>query len=317
MDKKLNTYFNIIADMPKFVLPYMSLLREKKKISTVIVQATELRAFLTQVGLKFDIYNIKDLSVQHLGLLDNEFFTEYFTPVSVNSRIIKESYLNMFYLYLMKERLLSYNPLWDYESPSPTTAPKEYLSHKELTETLAGIAAGLGLSEREASFAGKTQLRDMAVIALIYYANLSLSECAGVNLKDITIGEDLGESLIQIEETCDENNISDKRNLLYGWLLSSTPSNSNLYHAFHKTGTLMISDREIFLNENLCAILLAYISELDNFEDGPLFYSLRRSRLSERTIEHMVGKHFTRYAHKHVTTYTLSTSYKTKEEQDV
>jgi len=59
MDKKLNTYFNIIADMPKFVLPYMSLLREKKKISTVIVQATELRAFLTQVGLKFDIYNIQ------------------------------------------------------------------------------------------------------------------------------------------------------------------------------------------------------------------------------------------------------------------
>ena len=123
--------------------------------------------------------------------------------------------------------------------------------------------------------------------------------------------------MIQIEEICEENSISDKRNLLYGWLLSSMPSNSNLYNAFHKTGTLMISGREVFLNENLCAILLAYISELDNFEDGPLFYSLRRARLSERTIEHMVGKHFTRYAHKHVTTYTLSTSYKAKETQDV
>ncbi len=317
MDKKLNTYFNIMADMPKFVLPYMSQLREKKKISTVIVQATELRAFLTQVGLKFDIYNIKDLTLQHLSLLDNEFFTEYFSPVSVNSRIIKESYLNMFYLYLMKERLLSYNPLWDYESPAPTSAPKEYISHKEFTETLAGIAAGVGLSEREASFAGKTQLRDIAVIALIYYANLSLSECARANLKDITIGEDLGESLIQVDEACKENNISDKRNLLYGWLLSSKPSISVLYKTFHKSGILKIADKEIFLNQKLCAILLSYISELDNFEDGPLFYSLRRARLSERTIEHMVGKHFTRYAHKHVTTYTLSTSYKAKETQDV
>lgn len=310
MDKKLNTYFNIISDLPKFALSYTAKLRDKKKLSTVIVQTTEIRAFLTHAAVFHELYRASDLTPSQVENLTSDFLDSYFLSVSPNSRIIKYSYLNMFYLHLMKERLISYNPLWDYEVPTAVSAEKSFVSEKDVTDTLIGISSGLSLSEREATFAGRTQLRDMAVIALLYYSGLSLSECASLSLSDVLIGDDTGESLYQIQELCEKHGVSDKKNLLSSWLMTSAPSGSELYPAFHKEGSLKCTERTTSLRPEASAFLLSYLSELEYFENGPLFYSLRKRRLSERTIEHMVAKHFDRYTGKHVTTYMLSTSYK-------
>lgn len=310
MDKKLNAYFNIIDDLPRFAQNYAAKLRDTKKLSTVIVQITEIRSFLSEFAIHKGLHSPKQLSLTDLLSLDNDFLDAYFLSVSQNSRIHKCSYLNMFYMYLLKERKITYNPLWDYEIPSAVSVEKAYVSNKEVTDTLIGIASGLSLSEKEAIFAAKTQLRDMAVISLLYYQGISLSECAALSLDDVFIGDDTGETLLEAHRLYEEHNIYSPVGLILGWMLNENAAGSELYGVFHREGKIKIKDQLLSLRPECTAILLAHLSEFESFDAKPLFFSLRRSRLSERTIEHMVAKHFKRYVRKHVTTYMLSTSFK-------
>lgn len=309
MDTKLKAYYNIISDLPKFTRSYTNHLLEKKKLSTATVQATEIRAFLTYLAVNEEVFRLKDLSITALEHVDEKMLDEYFLQVSPNSRIIKISYLNMFFMHLVKERQLSYNPLWDYEIPEGTPAGKIHVSPAEFKDTLVGIASGLSLSEKEASFAGRTQLRDIAIIALIYFAGLSLSECAAVNVEDITIGNDLGETLYAAVDLFKKNKVSNKAFMIQSWFLSPITPESELYNFLHQPGILIINEKEVALDLRLSAILLTYISDFEELHEGPLFYSLRGRRIAERSIEYMISKHFDRYADKHVTAYALSTSY--------
>ena len=136
MDKKINTYLNIVSDLPKYAKDYASKLRDTKKLSTVIVQITEIRSFLSQLAIHMEIHKASNVTLSHLLEVDSEFLDSYFLLVSQNSRIHKCSYLNMFYMYLLKERQISYNPLWDYEIPTAVAVEKSYVSKIQRVFTL-------------------------------------------------------------------------------------------------------------------------------------------------------------------------------------
>lgn len=308
MDKK-TTFFNILKDLPKFTQPYTSMLYDTKKISTAVVQATELRAFLSFIALENEILDVKKLDISVLDKIDQNLLDLYFKNVSQNTQVVKISCLNQFFLFMMKQRKLSYNPLWDYEAPAFVGTEKEQISYSDVKNTLLGIASGQNLSEKEASFASRTQLRDIAIISLLY-SGLSLSQCAALNLEDVTLGEDTDVVLIDALNLLEENGIKNVIGLLYGWLSASSPSNSPLYKLFHQESSLLIENTTFTINEFATAALLGYMTEQNLIQNGPLFFSLRRRRISERTIEHLVSKHFERYANIHVSTSILSSSAK-------
>ena len=315
MDKN-STFWQITKDLPSFTKSYTNALHKEKKISTAIVQATELRAFLSFLANYNHVMDARKMDISLLEKMDRELLDHYFLQVSPNTRIIKFSYLNMFFLHLVKSRSLSYNPLWDYEVPAYVAAQKHYVQKSDVIKTLAGISSGLSLSEREARYAPQTQLRDMAIISLLYFCNLSLSQCAALNKDRVLLGEDTGVFLSQAWALLEENNIGDPTMLLYSWLLSSEKKKSELYEHFHSTGSLFLDGKKIPMGETAVAILTAYLLDLERGPMEPLFCSLRRRRISERTIEQVVSKHFKRYADTHVSTYTLSTSYGEKKQVD-
>ena len=308
MDIKLQKYYKIIEYMPKSTKPYFIELKNKKKITTAIVQATEIRAFLSFVAAENEYVHIKDIPLSILENCGTEFFEQYFQSVTANSCIIKYSYLNMFYMFLMKERLISYNPLWNYEIPDKTKSKEVSITNKEFKETLLGIASGMKLSEKEASFAAATQFRDIAIISLFYHTGISLSTLNALNVNDVQIGEDLSNSIAEARSVLENEGIKDLKGLYRSWLTSEKTYDSNTYKTFHKSGMLLTADNVILLEPQLCATLLLYFMDNELHPDGALFLSLRKRRLAARTIEYMIEKHFSRYIDKHVNTHILATS---------
>lgn len=298
-----------MVDMPKFSHDYLSHLKESKKLSTAVVQATELRAFFNYLASLSDIYNTRLLTIDSLTIVDSSVIDDYMMSASVNSRKQKASYLNSFFRYLYRKKLVTYNPFWEYDVPTRVPSQKIYVDKNNFTDTILGIASGLNLSEREASLADKTQLRDIAIICIIYYANLSLSECYATNVSDLVIGDDLSVSLLDVIHVMQEKNYGDPLKLITSWYMNSDNLRMQLYPAFHQPGTLHLQNRDVTLTPLLSSVLLLYLSQYSIQPDGPLFYSLRNTRLAARSIEYMINKHFKRYADKHVTAYALSTSF--------
>ncbi len=297
-----------MADMPQFSLPYLSYLKSNKKLSTAINQAIELRAFFNFIAVRSNVYNLRLLTIDSLNIIDSSLLDDYLISVSINSRKQKASHLNSFYRYLYKQKMIHYNPFWDYEVPSQVPTKKVITDNSDFNDTILGIASGLNLSEREATFAAKTQLRDIAIICLIYYANLSVSECYSINVSDIIIGDDLSVTLCGINDILQGKKYSDPLALITSWFMNSEQLRYDLYPAFHQPGILHLPGRDVEVSPLLSSVLLLYLSYYQLDPDGPLFYSLRNMRLSIRSIENIITKHFKRYANKHVHVYALSHS---------
>lgn len=297
-----------MADMPKFSYPYLSYLKSNKKLSTAINQATELRAFFNFIADRSNVYNLRLLTIDSLNMIDTSILDDYLITVSVNSRKQKASHLNNFFRYLYKQKMYHYNPFWDYEIPSRVPSKKIMTDKCDFNDTILGIASGLNLSEREAIFASKTQLRDIAIICLIYYANLSVSDCYAINVSDIVIGDDLSVTLCTINDILQGKNYGNPLALITSWFMNSEQLRYELYPAFHQPGTLHLPGRDVEISPLLSSVLLLYLSYYQLDPDGPLFYSLRHMRLSVRSIENIISKHFERYANKHVHVYALSHS---------
>lgn len=309
-------YKKILGEVPKFLHEYLEILWKGKSHATALCYAVEIRAFLNFVFPDISVNEMKGLLPSRLEIIDasviSKYLTEQFHAGNLKPRTIanKVRYLDQMYLFLLKKRKVTYNPFWDYEIPDFTEPVSKSVSYKDFKDTMTGIFMGLRISDREAITFPNTQLRDAAIISLLFSSDLTLSECASLNVEHITIGEDTAVSLLHAEKELLSSGTDSVARLLASWI--QTPGTSSLYEAFHQPVTITAGLRSVEISEEDTAPLIAYFLSVDVFEDRPLFLSRNNRRCAVRTIEYIVDKHFQRYTQKKVNPAMLTKYQKPK-----
>jgi len=86
------------------------------------------------------------------------------------------SSLRSFYRYLMREGILSSNPLEGTSSPKPDKRLPSFLTIDEVSQLL-----------KAPELSTPKGMRDRALMELIYASGLRVSELAGLNLEDVDL----------------------------------------------------------------------------------------------------------------------------------
>ncbi len=147
------------------------------------------------------------------------------------------------------------------------------------------IESGQGKTQREQKFHEQTKFRDMAIISLFLGTGIRVSELVGINLNDLDMN---GQQLLVFRK-------GGKRQILY--FNSSVAGDLTDYMQLERPALLKKS------GEN----------PKEKEEDGPLFLSLRGTRITTRRVEQLI-KEYSRFvlpANMKVTPHTLRKTFGT------
>lgn len=178
--------------------------------------------------------------------------------------------IKTFYKYLIRENIVTKNPASLVDSPVVHDKEIIKISNADIKKMKAGIMNGNGMSRRQKKLNMKNILRDKAIMMLLLNTGIRISECVGLDLKDIRFIEE-GENRSYIVVT-------------------------------RKGG-----DRDrIYISDIMASILKDYLSNNPDLarygtrrsynpqnETEALFLSCRHERMTVRAIEIMIKKYAT------------------------
>lgn len=172
-----------------------------------------------------------------------------------------------FFLFLIKNRYINFNPALDVEAPKVNTEPNiTSLTQKEIKIVLNNINNGSG-SHRAKARQDKWKSRDKALVMLGITNGLRVSAITEINMNDI----DFNENTIKVVEK--------------GGVSRTCYIPENTMNAINE----WISDREIVMGDYMC---------------DALFISNRIRRMTPATIEALIKK-YTYNIDKHITPHKL------------
>lgn len=146
---------------------------------------------------------IKQISAEILNQINASDITEYlkscqiyekgktgkkqFSSASNINR--KLSSLRSFFLYLHKHEYIENNPTVLIESPKLREKPIIRLEADEVVKFLDSVEYGNNLTKRQMELHGNSKERDLAIITLLLGTGIRVSECVGIDIKDIDFEE--------------------------------------------------------------------------------------------------------------------------------
>lgn len=188
----------------------------------------------------------------------------------------KLSSLKSFYNYYFNNEMIKDNP--PAKIPVPKMHEKEIirLDSDEVAQLLDAVESGENLTKKQKAFHNRTKLRDTALLTLLLGTGIRVSECVGIDIKDI----DFKNSGIKIRRK------GGYETIIY------------------------------FGDEVELALLnyLEYRKELTPIEghEDALFLSLQNKRISVRSVENLVQKYSSLVTSlKHITPHKLRSTYGT------
>lgn len=92
------------------------------------------------------------------------------------------------YKYLLKNRLVSNNPAALADTPKSKEKDVVYMNGSQV-ETVFEKLKNTDIGRKRKQFAKRNQLRDTAMITLMLYTGIRVSECVGIDLSDISFAE--------------------------------------------------------------------------------------------------------------------------------
>lgn len=257
--------------LPPYVIPYLDDKELHSQMNTVISYTYDLIIFFQYLKEKNPLLKDVDLNKIPESFIKNLVFqdiTDYQKYLSYNDgenhhlndeRGIAQRMapLRGFFKFACIHGYLENNPTIGVEN-TRKIKEKEIirLNVDEVHEFLNQIASnGLGLSERQQKFCEKTQLRDTAIIMLMLNTGIRVSECIGLDLVDINFKD---HSFVVVRKG---------------------GSSATLYFG---------NDVEMALQDYIDYERPQYVS--DDMEEKALFLSLKKQRLSVRSVQVMVKK---------------------------
>ncbi len=193
---------NLLEDLPDFVGDFFRGIEQTTSSRTRIAYAYDLRIFfdyLLKNQEECTDYTSKTLPLsvlEHLTPRDLEKYMEYLKyyekdddeHLNQSEGIMRKvSTLRTFYNYFYRRELISYNPAALIEMPKKHDKVIVHLEPDEVAILLDSIDSGENLTKKQKSYHSHTRKRDLAMIMLMLGTGIRVSECVGIDIKDVDL----------------------------------------------------------------------------------------------------------------------------------
>ena len=256
----------LVMKMPDYCIDYFIGIEQTTSPLTRLNYATDLNIFFYYLSNEKFEKSPKLISLNDLDSLkarDIEFYLSYISDfikdnVSYHNndkaKARKLSSVRSLFKYLYKNDLITHDETSKVNTPKIHTKPIIYLEPNEVVKLLNESENPTELTKREIAFNKITNIRDTAILSLFLGTGIRVSECVGLNVKDL----DIDNNAFKITRTGGNQTIlyfSDEiKKPLIDWL----------------------KERELWL---------------DKKENDALFLSLQKKRICVRTVEKLVKKY--------------------------
>lgn len=195
----------LLKELPKFCSQFFLGIDQTTSSRTKIAYAYDLRVFfeyLLEQNPTLSNRTIREIPLEaldQLSPLDIEEYLEYLKYYTKdgkeyinNERGIsrKLASLRSFYRYFYRKELIKNNP------PSIVDMPKIHdkaiirLEQDEIVKLLDEVESGSKLTKSQKKYHEKTKVRDLALLTLLLGTGIRVSECVGLNIKDVDFEND-------------------------------------------------------------------------------------------------------------------------------
>lgn len=287
----------LLAALPPFCADFFRGIEPSTSSMTRLSYAYDISMFfdfLIRPENRFAGLSAKDFTMEQfrqISITDLERYLEYlkYRPDDPDHRNtnkeqgIKRKFFSLksFFGYFQRTGQITTNPTLSMQVPKIREKEIVRLNQKEIKELLKEAESGAGLSPKQKQFHQKTKVRDCALLALMLGTGIRVSECVGLNLSDV----DLKEQGIHI------------------------------HRKGGKEATVYFSDEvaqylERYLEERKALCTEETDTQAGAQEEPALFLSLRKKRLTVRSVEYLVKKYASVIApKKKITPHKLRSSY--------
>lgn len=257
----------IVLTLPDYCTDFFIGIEQSTSVLTRLNYASDINIFFYFLSTEILNKPIKDISLSDLENLktrDYEMFLSYisdFTKDGVDyhntdcAKARKLSAIRALFKYLYNSDRISHNETAKLKTPKIHTKPIIHLEPDEVAKLLNESENPTELNKREMAFNRVTSVRDTALLSLFLGTGIRVSECVGLNVKDI----DLENNAFKITRKGGNQTI--------------------LYFSEEVKEPLVkwINERKYWLSE-------------DSKEDA-LFLSLQKKRICVRAVEKLVKKY--------------------------
>ena len=257
----------IVGKLPEFCVDYFIGIEQVTSPLTRLNYATDLNIFFTYLANELLFKDISIISLADINALkakDIEFFLSYLTYFEKDGKTYqngergkarKLSSIRSFFKYLYNNNLISQDESSKVRTPKIHTKPIVHLESNEVATLLNEVETPSELSLRQVAFNKHTRTRDIAMLSLFLGTGIRVSECVGLNIKDVDF----------------ENN---------AFKITRKGGNQTI---------LYFSDE---VKQPLLMWVKERVSWLDdNSTETALFLSLQKKRISVRAVEKLVKKY--------------------------
>lgn len=292
-DRKIYRRMHELTDMlPPFCRTFFTGIEPRTQAGTRLAYAYDLSIFFSFLVKNNPLYkdrSCRDFTLRDVSEVtpqDIEEYMEYlkYRPDEDDGEIAnkesavkrKISSLKSFYNYLYEKEMIDKNPAALVRLPKIRSKEIIRLDYNEVARLLDEADSGENLTKQQKIFHNKTRKRDLAILSLLLGTGMRISECIGIDLKDI----DLEETAVRI------------------------------HRKGGKEETVYFSDEvETAVSEYMEERKLV---RPEAGHENALFLSLQNKRISVRSAELMVKKYASIVTPlKHITPHKLRSTYGT------
>ena len=196
---------SILDTLPPFCKTYFRGIEDYTSTRTRLGYAYDIRLFFEFLHENNTIYakmDFKDFPFELLDSLSKMDIEEYLGYMSLyqkdgrdisnteRGKARKLSALRSFYNYFYQQELLTNNPASLVSSPKLHEKAIIRLEPNEVAILLDQVEDGTKLTKKELEYHKKTRIRDVALLTLLLGTGIRVSECVGLDIKDIDFNVD-------------------------------------------------------------------------------------------------------------------------------
>lgn len=265
-------YISKLSELTEILPPFCSTFfngRSDLEARTKAGYAYDLKvffSFLLEKNPALKGKEIKDISLSDLEQMEVEDFDEYYQYLSSYTEADgiertntttgtkrKMFAVRSLYSFLLSRNMINKNPVMNKKMEKDKFKKIIFMEDSEVEELINYIANGSGLTGRRQKRQENNRVRDLAIITLLLGTGIRISECVGIDLKDIDF------------------------------------ERKEIHNIIRKGG----NEDEIFFSDEVKEYLMEYLKERNKItpaiENEPAFFlSNRRTRMGVRSIEVML-----------------------------
>ena len=190
----------VLKELPRFCGRFFNSLEDYTSARTRLAYAYDLRLFfefMHENNSQLKNIEICNIPLEVLDSITREDIEEYMQYLSyyikdgkevVNNENGKErklASLRSFYNYYFEAELIEKNPAALVSMPKKHEKAIIRLEQDEVANLLDLVENGSNLTKSEAKYHSKTEKRDLALVTLLLGTGIRVSECVGLNIKDV------------------------------------------------------------------------------------------------------------------------------------